>query len=30
MPRHIAALGIANGVGEAVAALRALAGAATR
>jgi len=30
MPRHIAALGIANGVGEAVAALRALAGAAIR
>ncbi len=30
MPRHIAALGIANGVEEAVAALRALAGAATR
>jgi glycosyltransferase involved in cell wall biosynthesis len=30
MPRHIAELGIANGVGEAVAALRALAGAANR
>jgi UDP:flavonoid glycosyltransferase YjiC (YdhE family) len=30
MPRHIAALGIANGVGEAVTALRALAKAAVR